>query len=208
VRLWDLAKFKETTTLLGHEDRVLSGAISPDSRWAVSGGRDLQVKLWDLKERAEHASVQMESEVRFCAFLLDGQTLIAGDVSGKLALFAVPDLTELAAVQMPQPILCGALAPSGAQVALGCGDGRVHLIEVEGFDSAPLLVAVTQSTRLTATALQRLFGRKREVATFLGTCPVCRSAFELPGTDPSVQAPCPQCRRQLRVSSILATAEQ
>src|SRR5207248_9453462 len=121
------------------QDRVLTGAICPDGRWIASGARDSLLKLWDLETRREVASFQMESEVRFCAFLRDGQTLVAGDVTGRLGLYSVPDLAEPGQVPLPQSLYCGALSAAGSEVALGCGDGRVCLVDVEGFDSAPLL---------------------------------------------------------------------
>lgn len=208
LRLWDLPKAREAGKLEGHQDRVLAGAVSPDSRWVASGGRDSLLKVWDLDSRREAASYQMESEVRFCGFLRDGQTLVAGDVTGRLVLYSVPDLAERGHIQLPQSLHCGALSASGSAVALGGGDGRVYVADVEGFDKSPLLVPVTQSIRHTSTALQRLFGRSSEVSTYLGTCPACLNAFELPGNNPSVQAACPHCGRQLRVSSVLAAADQ
>jgi WD40 repeat protein len=208
LRLWDLVKVREVAKLEGHQDRVLAGAISPDSRWIASGARDALLKLWDVDTRREVASFEMESEVRFCRFLLDGQTLVAGDVTGRLGLYSVPDLAEQGNVQLPQSLHCGALSACGSEVALGCGGGRVCLVEVEGFDSAPLLVVVTQSIRHTSTAFQRLMGKRTEISTYHGTCPVCLNAFEFPGNNPSVQAPCPHCHRQLRVSSVLAPGDQ
>ena len=204
LRLWELAKAREAAMFEGHQDRVLAGAISPDARWIASGGRDSLLKLWDQSARREVASFQMESEARFCGFLRDGQTLVAGDVTGRLGLYSVPDLVEQGHVQLPQSLHCGALSACGSAVALGCGDGRVYVVEVDGFDSAPLLVAVTQNIRHTSTGFQRLFGRRSEVSMYAGTCPVCLNAFELPGNNPSVQAPCPHCGRPLRVSSVLA----
>src|SRR5436309_5149200 len=115
----------------------------------------------------------MESEVRFCGFLRDGQTLVAGDVTGRLGLFTVPDLSERGHIQLPQSLHCAALSASGSAVALGGGDGRMYVAEIEGFDKSPLLVPVTQNIRHTSTAFQRLLGRSSEVSTYLGTCPVC-----------------------------------
>jgi WD40 repeat protein/serine/threonine protein kinase len=48
VRLWDLAKRKETHALSGHTDQVTSVAFSSDSKSLVSGSKDATVKVWDV----------------------------------------------------------------------------------------------------------------------------------------------------------------
>jgi uncharacterized paraquat-inducible protein A len=45
------------------------------------------------------------------------------------------------------------------------------------------------------------------VDVFYCTCPACRQEFELPTADPTHKAPCPHCRRHVRVSTVVA-AEQ
>lgn len=206
VRLWEVTKTRALAVFKGHSDRVLCGAVSPDGRWAATGSRDQVLKLWDLAAQRELKSTRLLGEVRCCFSLLDGQSLVAGDANGRLGIYSVPDLVEQGGLDTGLKIQCGALAPSGAQIALGCGDGCIRLVAIEGFDSAPLLVKVIQSSRRTATTFQRLFGKSREIVTFVGTCPACRSAFELPADNAAAQAPCPGCRRQLRVALVLPMA--
>lgn len=170
----------------------------------ATGSRDHIVKLWDLTTQRVARSLKFAAEVRGCVFLRDGQTLAVGDAGGRLALFSVPECKELGDIQTKLVIQCAALAPSGAQIAIGCGDGRVHFVAIDGFDEAPLLIPMLQSTKRVASTLQRLFGKSSEISTLVGTCPVCRSIFEVPGGNPVTQVPCPSCRRVLRVSCILA----
>lgn len=204
VRLWDLNGFRLVNTFKEHGDRVQAGAVSPDGRWGATGSRDHIVKFWDLAAQRVARSLKLPAEVRCCLFLLDGQALVAGDAAGRLAVYSVPDCKELGELQTKLVIQCAALAPSGAHLALGCGDGRVHFVGVDGFDSAPLLIPMMQSSRRTASTLQKLFGKSSEIATLVGTCPVCRSIFEVQGNNPAAQVPCPSCKRQLRISCVLS----
>jgi hypothetical protein len=204
VRFWDVAHGRQTASFAAHTDRVLAGAVSPDGRWAASGSRDGMVKLWDLGERREAGLAIVEAEIRGLFFLLDAASLIAVDTAGWLRVFALPDLEEVTTLDTHLPIQCADLASTGDRLAVGCLDGRVRFVAVDGFDSTPLVVLATQVSRRTATAMQRLFGRSQLVHSYLCTCPACRNSFELPTTtDPGQQAPCPRCRRQLRVSGVL-----
>ena len=48
--VWDAASGKETLTYTGHDNIVLAVAISPDGRWAATGGGDgEEIHIWDLK---------------------------------------------------------------------------------------------------------------------------------------------------------------
>src|SRR5439155_5111671 len=109
---------------------------------------------------------------------------------GRLTLHALPDLRKLAELSIKAAVQCAALAPSGSQLALGCDDGRIRLVTIEGFDSVPLAVTATQTSRRTATRFQRLFGRSQLVRAVAGSCPVCGRAFELPQSGPLQPWPC------------------
>ncbi|WP_414588768.1 WD40 repeat domain-containing protein, partial [Scytonema sp. PCC 10023] len=48
VRLWD-TQGKQVAELRGHQDYVISVAISTDNQRVVSGGSDGTVRLWDIR---------------------------------------------------------------------------------------------------------------------------------------------------------------
>jgi WD40 repeat protein len=208
LRLWDLKPLAPAATLAGHEDRVLTAAISPDGQYAASGGRDGTLKLWDLGRPREVQSLGTASEIRACFFLLDGASLVTVDMHGRLALYSVPELQLTAGLATRLGVQCADLDAAGSRIALGCGDGRVTFVSVDGFDEAPLLVTPTQVNRRTATPLQRLFGRSTLEHAYSCTCPVCRHAFEVPKAPPGHAAACPRCRRQLRLSTALRIAPE
>lgn len=207
VRLWELSSGRTITTFKDFPDRVTCGAASPDGRYAAFGTRDQGVKLFDLISFKAVRSVKMTGEVKCIMFLLDGQGVVAGDESGTMTLYSVPDLRTAESFETNLALQCGTISPSGGIIAVGCNDGRVHLLAVDGFDAAPLVIHVTQQTRRTASTLQKLFGKSSEVAVLQGNCPVCRAVFEYPGTQ--VQSiNCPSCRRTLRVGSVLPKPQE
>lgn len=203
IALWELARAGDPVLFQGHGDQVLAGAISPDGRWLASGSRDGSVILWDVAAKEETASLQCEGEVRFCGFLRNGKWLVVADTTGRAGLYALPQLEACGSVQTYLPIRCGALAPSGAQLALGCGDGLVRIVDVEGFDEAPLLACAYQGFRRSSTKLQRFLGTSKEVAVYQGMCPACLAMFERPEATVGTQFTCSSCRRNVQVAFVV-----
>jgi WD40 repeat protein len=208
LRLWEMATPGASKVLKGHSDRVTAAAVAPDGRWAASAGRDGAVKLWDVQQGVPGASVKLAAEIRACPFLPHGETLLTVDVHVVVAMHALPDLTEVGALATRLPVLCADLDSAGAWIALGCGDGRIHFVRVEGTEHVPLMVTATRTTRRTATRFQRLLGRSSVRQAYTCTCPACRQSFEVAGGGPGDDAACPHSRRGLRLSSVTRVAQE
>jgi WD40 repeat protein len=206
ARVWHLARGQCFARLEGHQDRITAGAVSPDGLWAATGARDRTLTLWDLRAERAALSRRLGGEVRACFFLLDGESLVTIDQHGRLVLHSVPDLEERQELPTRRAVQCAELAPDGSAIALGCADGRVGFVAVDGLDCAPLFVTPTQHTRQTQSTLQKLLGRKRVVHAYACTCPTCRHAFELPNGALGQPASCPSCRRSLRLSQVARLA--
>src|SRR5262249_25886963 len=119
IKLWDLELGRETATLSGHTDRVVTLSLSPDGRHALSGGRGGAGRVGDPHGPAEVATVNLGVEVRACFFLLDAESVVVADGAGRLFLMTTPSFEVQAQVQAPFKAICGDLAPNGAQLALG-----------------------------------------------------------------------------------------
>jgi WD40 repeat protein len=207
VRLWEVARARSVAEFPAHADRVTAGAICPDGRWLATGSRDGTLKLWELPSGQEFGSASLPAEIRACFFLLDTVTLVTVDAHGRIVLHSVPDLEPRAELVTRLAVQSAEVSPAGDQVALGCADGQVRFVAVDGFDSLPLLATLTQTHRESRrNVFQRLFGKSALVPAYHCTCPACRQSFELPLHSPSQAAPCPHCRRNLRMSPFIRAA--
>lgn len=201
LRLWDTASGRPMGQLPGHEHKVTAAAVSPDGCLAASAARDGAVRLWNLLEQREIASARVSYEVRACFFLLDGESLITVEANGRLAMLSAPSLQEKYETNVRLPMQCAALSPGGSQIALGCDDGKVRFLAVEGHESTPLLVTPTRTSQRKSTGLGRLFGKSRIEHAYACTCPACRQSFQLAEAYSGKPSPCPHCRRPLRFST-------
>jgi WD40 repeat protein len=201
LRLWDTANARLSGQLPGHEHKVTAAAVSPDGRLAASAARDGALRLWDLLEQRELAAARIAYEVRACFFLLDGESLLTVEANGRLALHSAATLQEQHELHVRLPLQCAALAPSGSQVAIGCDDGKVRFLAVDGLECAPLLVTPTRTSHRTSTMLGRLFGKSKLEHAYACTCPACRQSFQLTDAYSGKPSPCPHCRRPLRFST-------
>jgi WD40 repeat protein len=201
VRLWDTAQARLTALFPGHDQRVMAGAISPDGRFAASASRDGVVRLWDLAGQRELASTKVSYEVRSCFFLLDGEAMVTVESNGRLAIHAIPTLEERSESHVRLPVQYATLSPDGTQIALGCDDGKVRFLAVDGLEDSAYFVTPIRSSQRTTTVLGRLFGKSKVQNTYLFTCPGCRRKSEIPEEAAGKPNPCPHCRRPLRFSA-------
>ena len=74
-------------------------------------------------EGLHRSEENLGAEVRACFYLLDGESVVAADSAGRLFLMSVPNFEVQAQAQTTFKVMCGDLAPSGLQLALGAEDG-------------------------------------------------------------------------------------
>jgi WD40 repeat protein len=60
LELLDLATGQEIRTMVGHDGGVNCLAVTSDGRWAVSGGDDMTLKIWDLESGRCCRTIQQE----------------------------------------------------------------------------------------------------------------------------------------------------
>lgn len=202
VRVWEVARARPVGEWTGPQERIIAGAVSPDGRWVATGYRNGQLRLWNLAQGLAATDLTLPAEIRSCLFLLDGESLVAVDVQGRLTVHELPSLNLVSELATDMPVQCAALAPTSAQICLGCSDGRIRLVAVDGLDSRPLLVTAHQTSRRTQSALQKLFGKSRLVSAYQCSCPACSRPFELGEETVDQVQPCPGCQRLLKISVI------
>jgi WD40 repeat protein len=69
-------------------------AVTPYGLRAVSASWDHTLRLWDLDSGNEIATFTGESHMHSCAIAPDGQTIIAGDVSGRVHFLRLVEVDE------------------------------------------------------------------------------------------------------------------
>jgi WD40 repeat protein len=198
--LWDVDARCPAWRPEPHRDRIQAGAISPDGQWAATASRDGQIHLCNLPMRTQAGALTVQGDVRGCWFLLDAVSLAVLTVDGRLSVLDVPELQARGELRTGLRVECGEIAPSGAQVALGCADGQVRLVHFDGLEQTSLFVTATQSSHQKATLLDRLLGKTRAVKLYEFICPTCRHGVKSREL-PRQSFPCPQCRRPLRINS-------
>jgi len=201
LRLWETTHGRQSGQLAGHQHRVTAGAVSPDGRSAASAARDGSLRFWELGTLRELACTGVSHEVRSLFFLLDGESLVSVQANGRVAMHSVPELKEQGELNVRLPLQCGALAPGGAQIALGCDDGKVRFVAIDGIEDSAFLITPTRTSQRTTTVLGRLFGRSKVEHTFACTCPACRKSFQVPEANGLKPRLCPNCKRPLRLSA-------
>ena len=96
----DTATGEELGIGRGHEGYVQSLAVSPDGKFAVTGGVDRTIRIWEIPTGREATRWEAhDSAVTALAFSPDGATLASGSIQGALKLWSLPSLRrELAKV--------------------------------------------------------------------------------------------------------------
>lgn len=102
VRVWDVAARRELSRYAGHEEPVVSLALSRDGTLAASASAQGAVDLWRLADgRLERSLYAARGPVWALAFTPDGAMLLSGASDGVVRLWEVRDGRELAGAVPP-----------------------------------------------------------------------------------------------------------
>jgi WD40 repeat protein len=79
VGMWDLETGALRTYPEAHQDRLTAMSVSPDGRWALTGGKDKQLKLWEPATLNFVRSITTSDEVAAVAVSPNGQRGLSAD---------------------------------------------------------------------------------------------------------------------------------
>jgi WD40 repeat protein len=94
VKLWDVARKRETATLSGHSGEVWGLAFSPDGRTLASSGMDSSIRFWNIATRQQIATLKWTAPVVSVAFSPDGNMLASGSLDATVRLWRAATLAE------------------------------------------------------------------------------------------------------------------
>jgi WD40 repeat protein len=112
---------------------ILSVAVSPDGRYAVTGHADWTIKLWDLSRGVRVKTFEgHESWVTDVAFLPDSKRVLSASADNTLRLWDIASGRELRTFRgLTRVISCMALSPDGKYALAGVLDHYPAQWEVE-----------------------------------------------------------------------------
>lgn len=131
VRLWDTKSGKLIRTFVGHQERVISIAFSPDGHSILTGSEDKTARVWDVATGRELRRFSGHSTwVYSVAFSPDGRFfLTTGD---DVRLWDAASAREIIRFKHPSSIFSAKFSPDGRFILTGSGDNIGHLWEIKG----------------------------------------------------------------------------
>jgi len=148
IKLWDLKSKSLITTLFGHSGWVYSVNFSPDGTMLASGSYG-EIKLWDVKNRTNIATLARHAWVISVAFSPDGSLLASGSEDDIIVLRDVKNRTDVATlsghpVYVLPSVYSVAFSPDGTMLASGSGDKTIRIWDVKSFKEIAILKGHSQ----------------------------------------------------------------
>lgn len=129
VRVWSLAGDSLIASVGRRFSEVALGvAVSPDGKTIAAGYMDAAVRLWNIADGTEIATLTGHSQVvHTVAFSPDGSTLASGSSDGTVRLWDLSTMEERTVFTVGTGIREIELSPGGRYLAAGSLDGAVRL---------------------------------------------------------------------------------
>lgn len=132
VQLGEVASGKVIQTLSGHSGPVTGAAFAADGKTLLTGSADKTLRVWNVPEAKQLASLETPAAVGAVAIVADGKQIATGGADNVIRLWDVPASQP---TESPKPVkeLTGhtgavtALVAVGGQLASGSQDGTVRV---------------------------------------------------------------------------------
>jgi serine/threonine protein kinase len=133
VSVWDPLVSRHEHLLPGNKSDVTAVALSAKGNFALSGGADRSVRLWDLANRTQKAQLgSHEQKVGCVAFAADGVHGLSGGWDGQVILWDLENGTKLAPLHKHKSLVTSvAFAPDGRHALSADYDGTICMYDVQ-----------------------------------------------------------------------------
>jgi len=130
IGLWDLATGKSLGFLIGHRANVNAVVFSADGRTLWSASYDGSVRRWSVPDRALlHIEASHGFGVNLLALNEKARWIAYGAVDGVVRVIDLDTGAQLADLtEGRRPVLGLAMSPDGGKLAIGDGEGWIHVV--------------------------------------------------------------------------------
>jgi len=132
VNLWEVSgpRAGQKIALGAHVKEVLCGALSGDGKWAVTGGIDNVVQVWDCaKKKRLHRLTAHKDKIWSVAITRDGKLALSGSEDKTARVWNVETGKELK-LDTGFPVYGVALSPDGKRGLVAGGEGKIVLYDL------------------------------------------------------------------------------
>jgi WD40 repeat protein/DNA-binding XRE family transcriptional regulator len=117
---------------IGHEQYVNAVTVSPDGKYALTGGFDHTARLWDIQTGKAIRQFNHDDQVRLVAFSPDGQYALTGDehvrnAGLRVRLWNLQTGAEVREFVPPAPIYTSTFSTDDKYLLMGCIDATVRI---------------------------------------------------------------------------------
>jgi WD40 repeat protein len=131
ARLYNGKDGKELRRLLGHTGGVYAIAAFPSGQYAVTGGGDHRLFMWDLERGGRGELAGHTGEVFCVALSPTGRLVLSGGADQTLRVWLPRERKELVCFRgHTDQVRCVAFSPSGEEMVSGSDDGAIRLSRV------------------------------------------------------------------------------